>query len=143
MDKKWLYIFALLLPVILRVLAIDTPLVESLMTLHYEAPARFFYALRLHPQFVLFVGGWPLPLFIACVVLYWLSANNENDMGVQFMLLPLIYAPFDITATFLYINDWTFSFVFPHILTIMAFGYPYIFAWTVLIWCLEKIGLAK
>jgi hypothetical protein len=140
MPKTWLYYFALVLPLIFRVLMLNTDFINWVWYGGYQQTYNFLAALKVQPQFLTFIGGWPLPVFILTVICWW-QMDDDDGIPAQFLLLPLAYVPFTIVGDILLTAHFDETNLYIHPLVIIPIGYVYVFAWTIFIWLLEKLRL--
>ena len=144
MPRSWLYYTALVLLVVFPVLLLDTSVSDWLWYQHDE---RLYYALaeiKVQPQFVQFMGGWKLPLFVVTVIGWWQIEETDESIPAQFLMLPLAYVPFAIVGDILaqgLAAPTLFSTLYMYPLVIVPCGYVYVIAWAIFIWLLGKLGL--
>lgn len=145
MPKNWLYYIALILPLALRVLLLNTNFTDWLWYHGYKDSYYFFSELSVNPRFLQFIGGWPLPVFIITVISFWTieAAQSEDDEALahQFLLLPLLYVPFTVIGDFLVTLQFHPVNLFTHPVVIIPFGYMYIFIWVVFIHAMYRFKL--
>ena len=141
MPKAWIYYIALIFPLVLRVLVLNTPFVDWLWYHGYHDSYYIFSALRVNPMFLEFIGGWPLPVFIGTVWLYWFMDEEFDAVPKQFLLLPLVFVPFSIIGTALANLSFDPATLYTHPLAVIPAGYLYIMPWVVLVWALAKCRL--
>ncbi len=141
MNKKWAYYIAVLFLLVLRFGVLNTNYDQFLSNWHYDNAAAFIQLLRNSPTYNEFMGNWGLPFYVACVLVYW--STNEDDSGIpmQFLLLPLAYLPFSIIGTILMTAEFQPQTLWVHPLIILPFGYLYVSFWTIFIWIFQKIRL--
>lgn len=142
MPKAWLYMFALALPFIFRVLLVDLSAHNFLWYQGYEHAYDIFSRLSVNQVFLDIIGNWGLPAFLVVVISYWMIDYDEDAINAQFLITPLGYTVFALIGTAVKdmgINDWHIFINYP--LIIIPLGYMYIFLWVILAWILEKIGL--
>jgi hypothetical protein len=141
MPRNWLYFFALVLPLIARVLVLNTEIPEWFW--YHEHPDAYYFlaALRVHPQFLQFIGGWPLPVFVVSVIAWWTMDDRDEDIPSQFLLLPMVYAVFAIIGDVLVTAEFKPTNLYTFPLIIIPIGYMYIIPWAILIRVLEKVRL--
>jgi len=141
MPKTWLYFIALILPLVVRVLILNTGFVDWLWYQHHEGAYRLLSELKTQPQFLAFIGGWPLPVFIVTIICWWNIEEGDDAIPAQFLLLPLAYVPFTIIGDALVTGTFEESNLYIHPLVILPIGYIYVFTWTIFIWVLDKLRL--
>lgn len=140
MPKTWLYFIAILVPLLFRLLMFQS-VIEWFWYHHYEDFYYFLSGLSVQPQFMQLVGGWPFPIFIATVLVYWTLDEDDKDLGHQFLLLPLAYVPFAIIFTALFSRSFDISTLYSDPLVIIPFGYLYLLPWVICIWVFDKLRL--
>jgi len=140
MPKVWLYYIALVLPLVVRVLTL-TFFTDWLWYHHYEKAFYFLSSLSVQPQFVQFIGGWAYPVFVGTVICRWVMDEDGESLPLQFLMLPLVYAPFAIVGEVLTHAEFHASMLYTFPLVIIPFGYIYVFAWVIFIWVVEKLRL--
>ena len=143
MNSKWLYIFAVIFLLLLRLVVLNTQADVWLMSAHFTTLANIIATLRGSGVFVTYVGNWALPVFVAAVMVFWLTEQDGADHAKQFLLLPIVYVPFSIVGMILQTAVFEFSYLYVHPLVILPFGYIYIFFWVALAWLLGKLGLLQ
>lgn len=143
MPRAWLYVFALVLPVILRLLLVELGMHEWFWYNGYPETYNVLARLRVNELFMTLVGGWPLPVFVVTAITYWVIDYDDETIGMQFALLPLGYVPFAIAADILKNMAFNASVLITYPLVIVPIGYIYIFIWFVLIWILEKLRIVS
>ncbi len=144
MRKTWLYYVALFMPLILRVLVLNTGFVDWLWYHQYTDSYYFFSNLSVNPSFLRFIGSWALPAFIVTVMSFWLMESNledEDTITHQFLLLPIMYIPYSIIAEFIETLKFNGMNLFAHPVMIIPFGYIYIGMWIVFIRVMERFKL--
>lgn len=142
MPRNWIYLIALILILVLRILIVDTTWLAQWVWYRGQADAYYaLLALRENPTVLEFVGGWPLPVFIVSAYIYWTNEDNDNDMGAQFLMLPLAYLPFSIVGTMLQNQAIDLSKFFIYPLIIIPAGYLYVTPWVVFVWVFSKLKL--
>lgn len=141
MPKAWLYVFALVLPVILRVLLVELGMHEWFWYNGYENAYNVLARLRVSPLFLALIGGWALPVYVITVISYWVMDYDDETIGMQFALLPLGYVPFAIAADILKHMAFNPAVLITYPFVIIPFGYLYIAMWFVLIWILAKLRI--
>jgi hypothetical protein len=141
MPKSWLYFLALASPLIFRVVVLNTGFVDWLWYQQDYAMYEMFNNLRFQPQFLQFVGGWSLPLFIITIFSYWLAEHDEEGISDQFLMLPIAFVPFTIIGDILLTQQFNASNLYVHPLIVIPAGYIYVFAWVILIRVLDKMRL--
>jgi hypothetical protein len=136
MPKTWLYYIALCMPLLLRVLLLDTSFMSWLWYHDYKDSYYALSALSVNPSFVQFIGGWALPCFVITVMSFWLLESfhdDEDTLMHQFLLVPLMYIPFTIITDFIVTLNFNPMNLFAHPVVIVPFGYIYIGIWLVFI----------
>lgn len=141
MPRTWIYYIALALPLVFRVLILNTGFVEWLW---YHDHQDAYYALSnlsVNETFLEFIGGWALPVFIITVYSYWTIDQDVDAISSQFLMLPIVYVPFTIVANIL--THWTFdgSLFYIHPLIVIPAGYVYVFPWVAFVWVFSKLRL--
>ncbi|MDX1975713.1 MAG: hypothetical protein SFT92_08595 [Rickettsiales bacterium] len=140
MPKHWLYYLALIVPLIIRLLVIDLGLAEWFWYRGNSEMYQLFNHLRSQPQFMEFIGGWALPIFVVTVGGYW-HMDDETDHASQFLLLPLLYIPFTILVNVVTNHGLNPDILLSHPVLIILFGYLYVLAWIFFIWVFQKLRL--
>jgi hypothetical protein len=141
MPRTWIYFTALILPLVAHLIVLDTRFVlERLWYAGYTDYYNMLNELSVHPTIVEFFGGWPLPVFIGAVLCYWIGADEEN-IDAQFMLLPLVYAPFLVIGTALVNQSFDLSTLYSYPVAAILIGYLYIFPWVVFVRVFDKLHL--
>ncbi len=123
MPRNWLYYIALICPLALRIVLLNTGFVEWLWYQHHEQAYYMLTALREQPYFLAFLGGWKLPIFIIAIICWWNVEDSDEGIPAQFLLVPLGYVPFAMAADILnngLLDEATF-YVYP--LVILPIGY--------------------
>ena len=141
MPKTWIYIFALVLPLIFRVLLLNSPMLSWLWYHGYPETYTFLNNLTINQPFLTFIGGWALPIFVVTIIGYWLIESEDEVISSQFLLVPIAYVPFSLAVTMISNMRVDFSLFYIHPLVIVPIGYVYIIFWVVLIWILEKLRI--
>jgi len=140
-PKMWFYYIALIFPLVLRVVLLNTGFIDWLWYQQHVEAYNFLSALRVQPLFLEFIGGWPLPIFIVTVLFYWQMEEHDDGIPLQFLLLPIAYVPFTIVGDILVTAEFHVSNLWIHPLIIIPIGYIYIFSWAIAIWVLDKLRL--
>ena len=143
MPKYWVYYVAVLLPVIFRLIILNTGFVNWLWYQGYEQQYYFFSSLAINPIFLEMIANWALALFALLVIAYWIVEEDKDSIGKQFLLLPLVYVPFCIVGAMLTNFAIDVSMFIRHPLVIIPFGYIYIFPWVIIVWLLEKLRIVE
>ena len=141
MPKAWIYYIAVFIPFVVSVVIAHTGFVEWLWYNGHEDAYYFWSALRVNPMFVDFVGGWPLPVFICTVLIYWSMEADADTMSKQFLLLPIVYVPFSIVGNALSRFTIDTSTLYAYPLVLLPAGYLYILPWVCFIWIFTKLHL--
>ena len=141
MNSKWIYILAVLLLPLLRVLVIDIQIDEWLMSQHFYSVAYGIAVLRDSPAFIEYIGNWALPVFVGATFFFWVTERGDADISKHFLLLPIAYVPFNIVGTVLKTAEFHFSYLYVQPLVILTFGYIYVSLWAVLVWLLGKLHI--
>jgi len=141
MSKKWVYCFAVLFVLILRFAVLNTNLDERLIAMGYERLAHMIASLRQSEIFGEFVGSWAMPVFVATVLVFWLTNQDDAQIPMHFLVLPIAYIPFSIVGAILATAEARLDYLWVHPLVILPFGYLYVSMWTIFIWLLTKIRL--
>ena len=140
MPRSWCYYIALVLPMFFRILVLNTPFVDELWYHEYFTLYDLFNHLRVQPQFLEFIGGWQLFLFISVMFMRW-TLEDEDIICKQFLLLPIVYLPFTLVANMARNFDVNPTILYAHPLIILPFGYIYIGIWVMFTWLLTKLRL--
>lgn len=141
-PKVWLYYIALVLPLALSILISHTSFVDWLWYHGYADDYYRLAALKVQPQFAEFVGGWAMPVFVGTVLCYWsMDYGDEKDLGHQFILLPLVYAPFTVIGHFLETFQLDTSTFYAYPLIVIPCGYLYVLPWVLCIWVFSKLKI--
>lgn len=141
MPKTWLYFIAACLPLIFRAMLLDIGVVEWFWYHGYENTYYFLSNLRVNENFIKYWGGWPLPVFIVTVIVYWMADFDEIAIPHQFLLLPIAYVPFSVFGTMLVNREFDVTLLYFHPLVLIPTGYLYLFPWIVFVWVFDKLGL--
>lgn len=141
MPKVWLYFIALIVPLVLRVLILNTGFVEWLWYQGHVESYNWLSVLRVQPQFIEFIGGWALPVFVITVFSYWTIEGNEEGIQDQFLLLPIAYIPFTLIGEVLLTGEFHVASLYVHPLVVIPIGYLYIMIWALFIRVLDKLQL--
>lgn len=143
MPKHWLYYIALCMPLVFRVLILNTGFVNWLWYNNYPNAYYFFSALAVNPSFLTFVGGWALPVFVFTIISFWVMemAHGDDHIEHHFILLPVMYVPFSIVGDFLVTLQFNPMNLFAHPVIIIPFGYLYIGMWEVFIRVMSRLNL--
>jgi purine-cytosine permease-like protein len=141
MPKSWIYIFALVLPLLFRVLLMYTPMVEWFWYNGYPNLYNALALLKANQTFLTFLGGWAFPIFVVTMIGYWLMENDDETITSQFLLTPIAYVPFSIAVTMIGNMRVDFPLFYIHPLVIIPVGYVYVMLWMFIIWILEKAKL--
>ncbi len=142
MPSTWIYFIALVLLLVLRVAVIDTTLFAEWLWYRGQPDAYYFVlSLRDNQQLLEFVGGWPLPMFVVTVFAYWIMDDDEKDMGVQFLMLPLVFVPFSIVGHTLVHRAFDVTTLYIHPLVLLPAGYLYVLPWMLFVWVFTKLKL--
>lgn len=140
MPKSWLYIFALILPLLIRLLTLSETVIDWFWYHQYTHLYTLLSALSVQPQFQQFVGGWPFPVFIITVFSYWI-VGDEEEITHQFLMLPIAYVPFTIFGDWLLSREIHESALYIHPLVIIPAGYAYVLTWVLFVRMLDKMRL--
>ena len=143
MPKTWMYMFALVLPLIFRVLLLHTPMLNWLWYQGYPETYKMLSPLTINAPFLMYIGGWAYPIFVATMFGYWLIEHDDDAVASQFLLLPIAYVPFSIAVTMISRLQADFTLFYVQPLVIIPIGYIYVIFWVVLLWILEKIKLVN
>lgn len=142
MPSHWIYFIALVLLLALRILIVDTSwLAEWVWYNGLEQSYYSIIALKTNPKFLEFMGGWPLPVFVVTVFMYWMADDNGKDIGKQFMLLPFFYVPFCVAGTMIQAGAFLPDKLLVQPLIIVSMGYLYVFPWVLFVWTFVKLRL--
>lgn len=139
MPRAWLYYIAVALPLVFRILVLNTSFAEWLWYRGYADTYYFLSALTVNEYFLEFIGGWALPVFTLTVYSYWAIEHDHEAIASQFLMLPIVYVPFTIMANIL--TNWTFdgSLFYVHPLIVLPAGYLYVLPWAMFIALLAKL----
>lgn len=133
------------MPLVMRVLVLNTTFTDWLWYHGYEQQYYFFSSLSVNPSFLLFIGGWPLPVFILTVIAFWAIETGHNDddemFEHQFWLLPLMYVPFTVVGDILLTREFHLMNLFAHPVVIIPFGYVYVLMWSIFIRVMYRFRL--
>ena len=143
MPKTWVYIFALILPIILRVLLVNTSLDTWFWYHGYPNVYKFLAALAVNQIFLTYIGGWALPIFVVTMIGYWMIESEDEVVSSQFLLVPIAYVPFSLVVTMVATMNVDIRLFYIQPLTIIPLGYVYVFMWIIILWVLEKIGIVR
>ena len=141
MPKTWIYYLALMFPLIVHLLVMDTRF--FLDWLWYNGFPDYYNVLNelsVHPKLVEMFGGWALPFFVGTVLCYWIG-GDEEDIGGQFLLLPIAYVPFLIAARTISAAEFDPAMLYAYPLVVIPVGYLYLFPWVVFIKVFDKLRL--
>lgn len=141
MPRTWIYFIALVLPLAFSLVVLYSGLAEWLW---YRGDAERYYllaGLRENDFFREFLGGWALPVFTGSVFAFWLIDYDDEAIAAQFLLLPLVYAPFSIIGAWL--ANWHFdvTLLFIHPLVVIPVGYLYVFPWVLFVAVFARLRL--
>lgn len=143
MSKKWAYFIAVISLLAIRFGVLNTRVDETLLALHYERAAHVIASLRASPTFSEFMSNWGLPAFVAAVIIYWCTSEDDQGIPMQFLLLPITYIPFSIIGNVLMTAEFRIPTLWIHPLVILPFGYLFVSFWTIFIWLLEKLRIIR
>ena len=143
MPKTWVYILALIIPLVFRVLILNTPMLSWLWYHGYPGLYNALSPLTINKPFLTFIGGWALPIFVVTMIGYWMMETEDEIISSQFLLVPIAYVPFSIVVTMVSTMNVDFHLFYVHPLIIIPIGYVYIMLWVFLIWILEKLGIVS
>jgi len=144
MNKKHLYFLSVMGLLVLRILILNvTGFAEWLRSIHMEKLANICVALRTNPQFLHYMAGWILPVFVFAVLIYWLTEEDEERIPRQFLFLPVVYVIFSLIADTLAAGELTLPMVTGTLIAVLPYGYGYIAVWFVIIWIFKRIRLAR
>jgi hypothetical protein len=141
MPRTWIYLIALVLPLALRLLLLNTSFLEWVWYQRYEEVYYFLSALSVNPMFLEFMQAWTLVVFTATVFFYWTTDLDDEAVASQFLLLPMIYVPFSIIGTWLSNLNFDPTLLYSHPLIIIPVGYLYLLPWIVFVWVFSKLRL--
>ncbi|NBX03285.1 MAG: hypothetical protein EBR02_04350 [Alphaproteobacteria bacterium] len=142
MPKTWLYIFALVLPLIFSGLLLHTGMLSWLWYNGYPETYTMLSPLTINVPFLTYLGGWAFPIFVATMCGYWIYEHEDDAVASQFLLVPIAYVPFSIAVTMISRMQADFSLFYIQPLVIIPIGYMYVACWVFIIWILEKLRLA-
>ena len=143
MSSRFFYVFAVLLLPMIRLLVIDAHSDDWLLAMHYDRTAEFVAGLRNSVPFITYMGSWALLVFVAAVMLFWMTEEDTANIAKQFLLLPIAYVPFSIVGMTLATADFQVAYLYVHPLVILPFGYLYVAFWLLLIWLLGKLHIVR
>ena len=143
MSSRFIYIFAVLLLPLIRAFVIELHGDEWLLANHFDHAAAFVAMLRNSVPFIDYMGSWALLVFVAAVMLFWMTEEDATNIARQFWLLPIAYVPFSIVGMILETAQFHFSYLYVHPLIILPFGYLYMSLWALLIWLLGKAHIVQ
>lgn len=142
MPKAWIYYIALVVLLAVHVLVMHTRF--FIEWLWYQGYADLYNALNelsVQPQMMEYFGSWALPVFIITVFTLWLSEYNQDDnIGGQFAMLPLVYTPFLIVGNAV-TAGFEVSMLYTYPLVVILAGYLYILPWALFVWAFDKMRL--
>lgn len=141
MPKAWIYYIALLLPLVIRLVLVNTLFLNWLWYAGYEEAYYYLSTLSVNPMFQEFAGVWPLTIFVGTVYTYWFMDEDYDAIPKQFLLLPLVYVPFSIIGTTLVNRAFEASMLFTHPIVIIFGGYLYVLPWVLFVWVFCKLHL--
>jgi hypothetical protein len=141
MPKAWIYYIAVLFPLVIRVLVLDIGFAEWLWYRGHEDAYYFFSNLATNPLFLDFLGGWPLPVFVATVLCYWTMDEDHEAIPTQFLLLPIVYVPFSIIGNALSKLTFDVTTLYSHPLVLIPAGYLYLVPWIMFVHVFCKLRL--
>ena len=136
-----MYFFAVVFVLVLRFGVLNTDLDVRLMSMGYERLAHIIAGLRENPTFGEFVGSWAMPVFVVTVLVFWITNQDDAQIPMHFLVLPIAYIPFSIIGAILATAEARIDYLWVHPLVILPFGYFYVSMWTIFIWFLTKIRL--
>jgi len=140
MPKTWIYYLAVIFPLVVHLLVMDTRFfIDWLWYSGYADYYDVLNVLSVNPLMVDLFGGWPLPIFIGTVMSYWVG-GDEEDISGQFMMLPLFYMPFLIGGNAI-AHGFELSMLYVYPLIVIPIGYLYIFPWVVFVRVFDKLRL--
>lgn len=142
MPRHWLFFIALISILVFRVLVIDTKYFAEWFW--YQGDAVSYFALlkfQENPLVLEYIGGWPLPVFVITMFMYWMAGDNAGDINTQFLLLPLAYLPFSIIGSMLQAQSFEPIKILTHPLVIIPSGYLYLLPWIIFVWLFTKLKL--
>ncbi|MGE0755329.1 MAG: hypothetical protein AB7L92_09265 [Alphaproteobacteria bacterium] len=142
MPSHWIYFIALVLILVLRISVVDTSWLAEWMW--YRGQEQAYYsiiALQTNETFLEYIGGWPLPVFVITVFMYWLADDNGKVIDKQFLLLPFVYLPFSIIGSMLAAREFMPEKLLIHPLVVLPSGYLYILPWVLFVWVFIKLKL--
>jgi hypothetical protein len=141
MPRNWIYFIALVFPLVLRVLLLNTPFLVWLWDQGYSQLYALLAALSVNPNFLEFVAGWPLPVFVITVFMYWISDEDGDDLTGQFLVLPIVYVAFAVVGHILLTAQFDVAMLYSYPLIIIACGYLYLLPWVVFVRVFYKLGM--
>lgn len=143
MRKKWAYFLAVLFLLVIRFGVLNSNSDQWLASMHYPQAGHFVSVLRNSGAFQEFMGSWALVFYIAAVLVFWSTEEDDSGIPMQFLLLPIAYVPFSIIGAILMNAEFQFNYLWIHPLVILPFGYLYVSLWTILIWLFDKLRIIK
>lgn len=142
MPYQWIYFIALISLLLIRIALLDTDYLAEWVW--YEGNEQLYYLLQALKESTAlneYIGGWPLPVFVITVFMYWIGDNDGKDIGKQFLLLPFIFLPFSIVGSMLQERSFEVIKFITHPLVVIPSGYLYIFPWVLFVWVFVKLKL--
>jgi|GEM_PF-2566258 len=143
MPRSWMYFFALVFPILFRVLLLNLSLHEWFWYNDYKTVYQLLARLSVSELFLNLVAGWGYPVFVITIMSYWLMGAEDETVSQQFLLLPLAYVPFAMVADILINMEVNVKIFYTYPFVIIPFGYIYVFFWIVVIWLLGKIRIVN
>lgn len=141
MSRKWAYCLAVLCLPVLRFGVLDAYYDPLLQSWGYGQAAQVIATLRANPTYREFMGNWALPFFAACMLVYWITADDDSAIPMQFLFLPIFYIPFSIIGAVLMHAEFRPEYLWVHPLVVLPFGFLYTAFWTCLVWGCAKLRL--
>lgn len=138
--KVWLFYVAIILPFIAGLVIRFTGVADWTW---YQGHEQLYYTLaglRDNPLFQELLASWTPGFFILTVYVHWFTQVEHEDIGGEFVLLPLAYAPFAVIGHFLQIRGFEASALYAYPIIVIICGYLYIFPWVVFAWILGKLS---
>lgn len=140
MPKTWIYYIAVILPLIVHLLIMDTRFFLEWMWYNgYEDYYNMLNELSVHPTLLEMFGGWSLPICLGTVLCHWIG-GDEEDISGQFLMLPLFYIPFLIGGNAIE-RGFDISMLYTYPLVAIPAGYLYLFPWIVFVRVFDKLRL--
>jgi hypothetical protein len=140
MPKTWIYYLAVIMPLLAHLLVMDTRFfLDWLWYNGYPDYYNVLNELSVHPMLVEMFGGWALPVFIGTVLSYWVG-GDEEDIGGQFLVLPLFYVPFLLVGNAI-TQGFTISMLYTYPLVVIPVGYLYLFPWITFLKVFDRLRL--